>query len=241
MARMSQSATEPSGAGVLVDEPVRGVRRVRLNRPSQRNAIDRAMYESLHAALEEPPALTVLSSTDPAAFCSGMDLNVPEGERAALSDALYDLYARMISADSIVIVALNGPAVGAGAQLAVAADLRIAHPDAWLRFPGVGHGLAVGAWGLTSLIGRGRALRACVTMDRISAPVGREWGLIDGLEVEPEDAAVLLASALAGHHSAALVRVKHVTVAASALQHALAEEQQRNREAWQGSIAGLER
>jgi enoyl-CoA hydratase len=232
-------AGSPEHNGVLVDE-TGGIRRARLDRPECRNAVDRAMLDGLVAALEDPPPVVVLSSTDPAAFCAGMDLNLSSEERTSVSDGLYGLYERMVDSPAVIIVALTGAAVGAGAQLAIAADVRIAHPNAWLRFPGVGHGLAVGAWGLPSLVGRGRALAACTTMDRISADMAATWGLVDALDPDPEAVALSRATGLSGRHAGALARVKHVVGTATAIRAALAEERALNREAWQGSIAGLE-
>ena len=70
----------------------------------------------------------------------------------------------MLASPVIIIASIHGAAVGAGAQLAVASDLRIGSPPARFRFAGPGHGLAVGAWGLPSLVGRGRAAEICLSM-----------------------------------------------------------------------------
>src|SRR3954467_6370006 len=88
-------------------------------------------------------------------------------ERAAVSALLYALYGRMTSSDAIIVAALGGAAVGGGAQLAIAADLRVASPGAHVRIAGPGHGLAVAAWGLPSLVGRGRAVDLCLTMRHV--------------------------------------------------------------------------
>ena len=84
------------------------------------------------------------------------DLSLADDERAQVSDLLYRLYQRMLLSPAPVIAAVDGPAVGGGAQLALASDLRVGGAGARLRFVGPGHGLAVGSWGLPSLVGRGR-------------------------------------------------------------------------------------
>ena len=239
---MSSPATSTAvESPVLVDEPAAGVRRVRLHRPDRRNAVDRALLDGVRGALEDPPRALVLASTSEAAFCAGIDLDIPDDERADVSDGLYALYEEMVRAPTIILAAVRGPAVGAGAQLAVAADQRVAHPDAWLRFPGVGHGLAVGAWGLVSLIGRGRALRVCTTMERIPAGVAATWGLVDAVEEDPATVACDLAAELATRDHAALARLKRVAATAAGLLEALRQERRDNRAAWSGSTAGLDR
>lgn len=229
----------PAGA-VVVDEPGPGVRRVLLNRAARRNAVNEEMLRGLLDAMDSPPPVVVLGSADPAVFCAGMDLDLGGDERTEVSDGLYGLYELMVAAESIIIAAIGGPAVGAGAQLAVASDVRVAHPDAWLRFPGVGHGLAVGAWGLPSMIGRGRALQVCTTMEKIPATTASSWGLVEVLDPDPASTALERAQELAGQDPAALARVKHICATATAVRQALSEERARNRAGWRGSIAGLD-
>ncbi len=89
--------------------------------------------EALREAFESPDcAAIVLSSTDPAAFCSGADVSLEDAERAEVSDLPYTLYGRMISAPATIVVAVGGHAVGGRAQLAIAGDVRIAGPS-WIE------------------------------------------------------------------------------------------------------------
>src|SRR5919108_254958 len=83
---------------------------------------------------------------------------------------------------------------GAGAQLAVAADLRVASPGARIQVAGPGHGLAVAAWSLPSLIGRGRAMDLCLTMRPVGAEEALRIGLVDRLEDDAAAAGLALAS-----------------------------------------------
>ncbi len=227
---------------LLVDHPAGDVLRLRLNRPDRLNAIDMPLVNALLAAFDEADArVVVLGSSTPKAFCSGADLDLEDEERARVSDLLYELYEKMVGLPIPIVVALDGHAVGGGAQLAVAGDLRIAGPDTKIRVAGPGHGLAVAAWGLPSIVGRGRALDLCLTMRAVSAEEALVMGLVDRIEQKPGEAALDLASELAHLDAAAVGRVKRVVFAASAPLDALREERSGNRESWSGSVAALRR
>ena len=220
------------------DRPGPGVLRLRLDRPERRNALDRAVLEALldaFAAPEEP--VVVLGSTSPQAFCAGADLRLADAERAAVSDLLYELYGRMTSSGAIVVAALDGPAVGGGAQLAIAADLRVASPAARIQVAGPGHGLAVAAWGLPSLVGRGRAMDLCLTMRAVAAGEALAIGLVDRVVPDAAAGALELATELAALDPAAAARVKHVAWGAARALDALGAERAGNRSAWSGSMA----
>jgi enoyl-CoA hydratase/carnithine racemase len=223
-----------------IDRSLPDVLVLRLDRPAQRNAINRDMVEALLAAFTTvSERAVVLGSTDPSAFCAGADLTLADAERAAVSDLLYEVYARMIGLDAPIVVAVGGHAVGGGAQLALAGDLRIGTPATRIRFPGPGHGLAVGAWGLPSLVGRGRALDLCLTMRPVDAAEAMAIGLLDRVVDDADAAAMELATTLAGLDPAAVRRTKTLVRDASGLAGALAKEQAGNQAAWSGSTAGL--
>lgn len=228
------------GAPLLVDRPLEGVVRLRLDRAQRRNAIDGELVEALHdavAGFDGSPA--VLASTDARTFCAGADLDLGDAERALVSDRLYALYERMIGARTVLVAAVNGPAVGGGAQLAVACDLRVAGPGARFRFAGPGHGLAVGAWALPALVGRGRAMDLCLTMRWVDAEEALRLGLVDRLVEDPEAEALALAGGFARLDPDAVGRVKAVVGTASRHAVALEAEAEGNRATWSGSIAGL--
>jgi enoyl-CoA hydratase len=221
------------------DRPAPGVLRLRLDRPECRNALDRPLLEALldaFAAPDEP--VVVLGSTTPEAFCAGADLRLADAERAEVSDLLYELYGRMTSCAAIVVAALDGPAVGGGAQLAIAADLRIAARTARIRLAGPGHGLAVGAWGLPSLVGRGRAMDLCLTMRAVDAAEAHAIGLVDRVADDAAAAAVALAAELAALDRAAAARVKRIVWASARAIDALDVERTENRASWTGSMEG---
>ncbi len=227
---------------LLVDHPAVDVLRLRLNRPDRLNAIDMPLVNALLAAFDDVDArAVVLGSSTPKAFCSGADLDLEDEERARVSDLLYKLYEKMLELPIPIVVALDGHAVGGGAQLAVAGDLRVAGPKTKVRVAGPGHGLAVAAWGLPSLIGRGRALDLCLTMRPVGAEEALAIGLVDRVEENPGKASVDLASELARLDPAAVRRVKHVATVASGPLDALREERSGNRASWSGSVAALGR
>jgi len=219
------------------DRPAAGVLRLRFDRPERRNALDRPVLEALldaFAAPEEPVVL--LGSTTPVAFCAGADLRLADDERAAVSDLLYELYGRMTACDAIIVAALDGPAVGGGAQLAIAADLRVAAPGARIQVAGPGHGLAVAAWALPSLVGRGRAMDLCLTMRPVGAEEALRIGLVDRLADDAAAAGLALAAELAALDAAAAARVKRVAWASARALDALEDERAGNRAAWSGSM-----
>lgn len=225
---------------LLTDRPSDGVLRLRLNRPDRLNAVNTSIVESLLAAFDTLAArAVVLGSTSPRAFCSGADLDLGDEERASVSDRLYELYEKMVTLPVPIVAAIEGHAVGAGAQLAVASDLRVVGPEAKIRVAGPGHGLAVAAWALPSLVGRGRALDLCLTMRTIGAREALDMGLVDRVEENPGEAAVGLASSFAGLDADAVGRVKSVVAKASGCLKALREERMGNRESWSGSVATL--
>jgi enoyl-CoA hydratase len=228
------------GEELLIDRPAEGVLRLRLNRPDQLNAINMPLVSALIERLDEPRArAVVLDSTSPEAFCAGADLDIEDAERASVSDRLYELYEKMVTLPIPIVVGIDGHAVGAGMQLAVAGDLRVAGPGAKLRVAGPGHGLAVAAWGLPSMIGRGRALDLCLTMRVVGAEEALNMGLVDRIEIEPRTVALDLAAHLAGLDVAAVGRVKRLLTEEGGLLERLREEKAGNRSAWAGSIAGL--
>ena len=221
---------------LVVDHPRAGVARLLLNRPERHNALDRELVDALGAAVEaERERVIVLGSSGSGRFCGGADTSLDDAERAAVSDALYRLYARILELPRPVLAAVDGPAIGGGLQLAIACDLRIAAPAAWLQARGPGHGLAVAAWGLPTLVGRSRALDLCLTGRRIDAQEALAIGLVDRVDQGPGGAAVTLAADFAELDEAAVARVKAIVGRFGDPAAALAEEAAGNR-GWTGTL-----
>lgn len=162
---------------------------ITLNRTDKRNALNISQCELLRkavlSALDGGARALVLTGAG-TSFCSGADLDAVYS--AEFRVALYDMLATVVNAPVPVIAAVNGPAIGAGTQLAIAADLRVAAPGAVFGVPTAKIGLAVDPWTirrLSLLAGNGVArslLLACVQMSSEDALAG---GLVDragGLE-----------------------------------------------------------
>lgn len=211
------------------------MRVILLDRPNKRNALDLGMVSTVSDAVGAAPGRAiVLGSTDPGVFCSGADLGLVDEDRARVSDALYGLYLAMRSAPQIVVAAASGHAVGGGAQLLIASDIRIAGHDLTIRLVGPGHGLAVGAWGLPSLVGRGRAMDLCLSMRPVGSEEALSMGLVDRVTLDPLAAAVEYADRLMELDPLAVARVKRV-VGTSDPGQALRQERSENA-GWDGVI-----
>jgi enoyl-CoA hydratase len=234
---VSPSTPHLGSTPVLADLTDDGVLELRLNRPTRRNAIDRATVLALTRCLQDAEARVVLlGSSDAAGFCAGADLKISDAERMEVSDLLYELYRRMIELPAPIIAVLQGAAVGGGAQIAAAADLRVADATASLRFVGPGHGLAVGAWALGSLVGRGRALDLCLNMRTVSADEALAMGLIDRVAPDPWLAARDMGSQMTHLDRDAVARVKRLVHDGAELSAMLEQERAGNRATWRGAV-----
>lgn len=227
------------GDELVIDRPAEGVLCLRLNRPDRLNAVDLPLVTALIESLDEPGARAVVLGSTSGAFCAGIDLDIEDAERALVSDRLYELYEKMLTLPVPIIVAIDGHTVGAGVQLAIAGDLRVAGHETKMRVAGPGHGLAVAAWGLPSLVGRGKALDLCLTMRVVEAEEALSIGLVDRVEGDPDAVALDLAAGFATLDPASAGRVKRLVNGANGLLERLREERAGNRAAWAGSITGL--
>jgi enoyl-CoA hydratase/carnithine racemase len=216
----------------------RGFRRLLLASPERHNPLDAALARALRDAFaEDPGELVVLGSTGQDVFCAGADMTVGEAERAEVSGLLYECLEIMITRPGPVIAAVGGPAVAGGAQLATAADLRIAGPAARFRWIGPpGRGLAVGAWVLPDLVGRGRAAELAMTGRWLDATEALAVGLVNLVAPEPLRAAEALAAELAASGAGSLARIKLVAAAGGLLDR-LHAERRANQEAWAKALA----
>jgi enoyl-CoA hydratase len=220
---------------VRVDDHENGVRVVLINRPSKRNALDMSVVEGIGEAIGSAPGrAVVLGSTEHQSFSAGADLDLADADRAAVSEALYELYLAMRASPKVLIAAASGHAVGGGAQLLIASDIRIAGPDLTIRFVGPSHGLAVGAWGLPSLIGRGRAMDLCLSMRSVGADEAMAIGLVDRVVDDPLAHAIDYARQVSDLDPAAVETVKRV-IALSDPGNALRMEKLHN-SGWGGTI-----
>lgn len=203
-------------------DPVRVERRddrvvVTLDRPEKRNAIDRATVDALHAVcaeLEADPRILIVTGAG-GVFASGADIAELRERRAA--DALAGINAhaflRIAALPMPVIAAVDGWALGGGAELAYAADIRIATRRARFGNPETGLGIiaAAGAsWRLRELVGEGRAAELLLTGRVVDADEARAIGLVTAVvdEGELSDAAHELADRIARNDRAATIATK---------------------------------
>lgn len=140
----------------------------------------------------------VKDMVDRAGMFGGSPYEVREGYRGGIQRIPRALYRCEVP----VVAAVNGPAVGAGCDLAVMCDLRVASSKAWFAESFVQLGIIPGdggAWLLTKAVGPARAAEMALTGDRVKADQALEWGLVNQV-VEPEellDAARALAARVA--------------------------------------------
>ena len=216
--------------------PEPGVTEFLMSDEGRRNAVDSAFLDRLNEAItsaeERQHATLVFRSALETVFSSGADLTLPDAERAAVSDRLYATYQRMLDSPLIFVADVAGAAVGGGAQLCLAADVCMVTPDAWFRFVGVGHGLAVSAWALVNAVGRHAAADMCLTMRRVDAAEAIRLGLATPRREE-------LFAEIARTDPAARRRLKQLLTAE--LHEPLHRERTGNRDNWTGSIEGLRR
>lgn len=211
-------------------DPSEGVALLELNRPSVHNALDGELVDALHGAIDRVDRTVraiVVGSTTPGLFCAGADLSVADTERQQVSEALYGLYERFLTLPVPVLAAIDGPAVGGGAQLALAADVRLGSERARFRFVGPGHGLAVGPWALPSTVGR-RGLELVLSQRFLASEEAAALGILDRVVDESAAEAVALAQGVTELERDAVRRAKEQVVRGERLLERLAEERAGN-------------
>ena len=172
----------------LTYELAEGMALITLNRPDKMNALTTQMRAEIQFAVTEAGkrARVVVLTGAGRAFCSGQDL----GDRASAASidmerTLRDEYAPMLRAifDCPVptIAAVNGAAAGAGANLALAADVVFAAESAYFMQAFARIGLipdAGGTYVMPRNMGTAKAMGAALFADKISARQADDWGLI---------------------------------------------------------------
>ncbi|WP_236795799.1 enoyl-CoA hydratase-related protein [Amycolatopsis sp. GM8] len=228
---------------VLLTADADGVRTLALHRPNAYNSLTVELKERLLAALREaaeaPEVRAIVLTGAGKAFCAGQDLKehvglLQSGDPTPLQtvqDHYNPIVRAIVSTPKPVIAAVNGPAAGAGAAFAYAADLRIAAESAnfLMAFANVGLGPDSGAsWTLQRLVGYGRAAELMLLARTVKADEAKQLGLVG--EVVPNEElaerAHTVAAKLAAGPTVTYAKIKEVLNAAadSSLEDALLVE-----------------
>jgi 2-(1,2-epoxy-1,2-dihydrophenyl)acetyl-CoA isomerase len=195
---------------------------ITLNRPESLNALTSQMLDELREAVTRLPgegARCLLLTGAGRGFSSGADLasggGLPQDVGLALEQHFNPLMEAIAAAPVPVVAAVNGPAAGAGASLALMADIVIAGASAYFLQAFVNIGLVPDAgatWLLPRLAGRARAMEMMMLGERIPAQQAAEWGMISRV-VEDEflaEEATLLATTLARGPTKALGLIRRL-------------------------------
>ncbi len=170
---------------------------IRLDRPERKNPLTFESYGELRDTFRALPQASdvdvVILASNGGNFCSGGDVHEiigpligrPMKDLLAFTRMTGDLVKAMLACQRPVIAAVDGICVGAGAILAMAADLRLATPDAKCAFLFTRVGLAgcdMGACAmLPRIIGQGRAAELLYTGRAMAADEGHAWGFWNAL------------------------------------------------------------
>ncbi|HLJ70642.1 MAG TPA: 2-(1,2-epoxy-1,2-dihydrophenyl)acetyl-CoA isomerase PaaG [Roseiarcus sp.] len=237
---------------ILVEDRAAGSARYRvitLNRPERLNAFIAPMHQALRRALIEAErdasCRAVLLTGAGRGFCAGQDLSEravndggPPPDLGATLDALYNPLIRRLRAMPLpVVCAVNGPAAGAGANIALAGDIVLAARSATFLQAFARIGLSPDAGGtffLTRTVGPARARALAMLAEPLGAEQAADWGLIwkavdDAMLM---DEAHAICAKLASGSAAALAAIKRgiETAATNSLTDQLDLERDAQRE-----------
>ncbi len=169
-------------------EITEGLAVLTLNRPDKMNSLTTQMRAEITFAMREAAktARAIVLTGAGGAFCTGQDLgDAGSSNKIDLERTLRDEYVPMLEAvyDCPVptIAAVNGPAAGAGANLALCADVVIATESAYFLQAFARIGLmpdAGGTWFMPRQMGMAKAMGAALFADKISARQADDWGMI---------------------------------------------------------------
>ncbi len=219
-----------------------------IDRPEAKNALDRKTVEALlgalaHARTDSSLRAVVLTGAG-GAFVSGGDLRElrdrnsrADAEEFAAAGA--ELCAGLEGLRVPVLAAIAGPALGGGAELAVACDLRVGDPTARIAFKQVRMGVTT-AWGtmarLVTLVGASGAARLLYTAHDVTADTAMALGLLDAVSLPGEAVTFALAWAaeIAQGSPAAVADMKALVRAARTAGEVAGMERERFVATWTG-------
>ena len=164
---------------------------ITINRPDKLNALNKMVFDELNAALDEAYTnneirSVIITGAGPKAFVAGADISefndLSKEQAMAMAQRGQDVFLRIENSPKPIVAAVNGFALGAGCELAMACHFRIASDNAKFGQPEVNLGLIPGYGGtqrLTQLIGKGRAIELLVSANMIDANTALQYGLVN--------------------------------------------------------------
>jgi enoyl-CoA hydratase/carnithine racemase len=187
--RLSSVQGAMSMVGLEVDSLDQGLVVLTIDRPHARNAIALDTMQQLEEALDAAAGARtlVITGAGDRAFVSGGDLKElsalrTEEDASAMAKRMRSICDQLANFPAPVIAALNGHAFGGGAEVAVAADIRVAADDIKIAFNQVALEI-MPAWGgaerLAALVGKGKALLLAGTGTPVDAVEAERIGLVD--------------------------------------------------------------
>jgi enoyl-CoA hydratase len=166
-----------------------GIAEIRFNRPHRLNAVIQQLYDELNAALAraeaDPAARVILLSGEGRAFCVGADLKEHKAGRSPFDRRQYlqgeqTVCRRLLQLKKPVVAAVNGYALGAGAEMAIASDFLLMAASAQIGLPEISIGSFLGGgvtWLLPRLVGLAKARELVFLGERIGAEEAVRIGL----------------------------------------------------------------
>lgn len=223
---MSEAATERPRVTVTIEGDIA---QVRLNRPDKHNGVDLAMLRALKAAVKQLRSnrsirAVILQGEGPS-FCAGIDVKAMFAGGVFSSVGaflpLFKPWANRYQNWGIqwrrlpvpVIAVVHGNCFGAGIQLALGADIRIAHPEAKFSVMEAKWGLIPDMSGMLTLrdhLPRDVAFELTATGRVLSAAEAKALGLVTHVEADPLAAAKKLAAEIATRSPDATAGAKHL-------------------------------
>jgi len=243
---MPSTTRKPAAELLVLEERDDAVLTLRLNRPERLNALNvelsRALVEGLNRAASDDSIRVIILTGVGCGFCAGGDLAVLRDARSrnagheleGLLRAGKEIAMAICTMPKPVIAAVNGPAAGAGMNLALACDLRIASDQATFGetfarvglFPDFG-----GTYFLPRIVGVAKAAELFYTAEMISATEAERLGIVNRVLPEAEFAEEVkkFAARLAAGPPMAIRAIKHVlfTAERKELERALDAEIER--------------
>jgi 2-(1,2-epoxy-1,2-dihydrophenyl)acetyl-CoA isomerase len=223
---------------LIVSNPAEKIFQITINRPRQLNALGRITFQELAAALtefDESDREILLLTGSGRAFCFGADFTEFQ-DRERLPELLHtfqELITKLFHSRKVTVAALNGFATGAGFDLALACDFRIAAEKVKMGEAYINMGLVPdggGSFLLTKIVGVSRALEMLALGEAITAEQALSFGIVHQVVPAEELMAksVAYASQLAAKPQTALRQIKKLIkeYAGATLESALENERQ---------------